>query len=190
MDWLSSMTASASEPPPSPTPAPAAADQPSTSEPLLFLDIDGVICCNYECRLEEDKLRQLKRIHKATACKIVISSDWRKNLPMKQKLQRALDRLGIPCIGSTPVAKTNWKQVGNWKYEIGCRPMEIVEWLRKYRRHDLDGLRWAAIDDRDLLNEVGGADLVGHMVRTEMVRGLTADEANLAIEILQGVSRA
>ena len=30
-------------------------------EPLIFLDIDGVICCNNFSRLEEDKLAQLEK---------------------------------------------------------------------------------------------------------------------------------
>ena len=38
---------------------------------LIFLDIDGVICCNNRRQLEEPKLQQLKRICRATGASVV-----------------------------------------------------------------------------------------------------------------------
>ena len=177
--WIQSSVASVAEPKP-----PASVG--TESERLLFLDIDGVICCNFECKLEEDKLKQLKRIHKATNCKVVISSDWRRNLPAKQKLQRALDRLGVPVVGCTPIRSMGHKIIGRWRVEQPCRPVEITDWLKKHRGKDLERTRWVAIDDRDLVSEIGGEDLVGHVVKTEMYYGLTEPHATQAIQILRG----
>eukprot|EP00965_Chrysotila_dentata_P233518 6199634-Pleurochrysis_carterae.AAC.1 len=49
-------------------------------EPVIFLDIDGVICCNYNGHLEEPKLAQLKRIVEETGAKVVLSTDWRRQV--------------------------------------------------------------------------------------------------------------
>jgi hypothetical protein len=45
-------------------------------------------------------------------------------------------------------------------------------------------ISWVALDDRDLVNEIGGKELVGHFVRTHMSSGLNAAKADMAIEIL------
>ena len=43
---------------------------------IVFLDIDGVICCNSLGRLEDKKLRILQGITQAAQAKIVLSTDW------------------------------------------------------------------------------------------------------------------
>ena len=43
------------------------------SKKVIFLDIDGVICCNNAGKLEESKLSELKRIVQATNAKVVRS---------------------------------------------------------------------------------------------------------------------
>ena len=67
-------------------PEPAATDQP-----LIFLDIDGVICCNMNGHLEEPKLQQLRRIVEATGAKVVLSTDWRRQA-RPQSLNRRSSR--------------------------------------------------------------------------------------------------
>ena len=41
---------------------------------VIFLDIDGVICCNSFGRLEDKKLRILQGVCKETAAKVVLST--------------------------------------------------------------------------------------------------------------------
>ena len=43
---------------------------------IIFLDIDGVICCNSMGRLEDKKLRILQGAAQAAGAKIVLSTDW------------------------------------------------------------------------------------------------------------------
>ena len=43
---------------------------------------------------------------------------------------------------------------------------------------------WVAIDDRDLVNELGGAALCGHFVRTNPSTGLTPRLSDQAVQIL------
>jgi len=142
------------------------------ASPTIFLDIDGVICCNMNGHLEEPKLQQLRRIVEATGAKVVLSTDWRRQAPLKKQLHVTLERLGIECIGATPM-RAMFQPI---------RPQEITAWLQK------SGSRvstWVAIDDRDLLHEMGGAALQGHMVRTHPATGLTSTLADRAIRILQ-----
>ena len=61
------------------------------------------------------------------------------------------------------------------------RPQEITAWMSKSSRVG----SWVAIDDRDLVREIGGAALQGHFVRTHPASGLTAPLADRAIRILQ-----
>lgn len=41
---------------------------------LIFLDIDGVICCNCSAQLEPARLAELQRIVRLTGAKIVLST--------------------------------------------------------------------------------------------------------------------
>ena len=50
----------------------------TTDQPLIFLDLDGVVCCNMHGELERDKLIQVKKICDAAQAKVVLSTDWRR----------------------------------------------------------------------------------------------------------------
>jgi len=140
---------------------------------VIFLDIDGVICCNMSGRLEEAKLNELKGVVQATSAKVVLSTDWRRQAQLKRQVVAALKRLDIEVIGATP-CRAMYQPI---------RPQEITEWMSK-NAADVGVEGWVAIDDRDLLNEHGGQGLVGHMVRTHPNSGLTKRLADVCIHIL------
>ena len=133
----------------------AASTGPSPSggsqTPLIFLDIDGVICCNHHGELEEAKLANLRIMAEATGAKVVLSSDWRRQRPLKQRVQRALARIGVGYVGCTSQRK-KVEVRGSWLIEQPVRPLEIVEWLQRHRDGGA-GCPWVAIDDRG--NPVG-----------------------------------
>ena len=146
---------------------------------LIFLDIDGVICCNSFGRLEDKKLRILQGVCKETAAKVVLSTDWRRVPVLKQRLLATLRDYGIEAIGSTP-CRPAWQAV---------RPMEIVSWLAAY--HETAGsadrpyvTHFVAIDDRALLQETGGDGLQGHFVHTRVSVGITDRAAQRMKELL------
>jgi hypothetical protein len=141
---------------------------------VIFLDIDGVICCNMAGRLEENKLQCLNDICKATAAKVVLSTDWRRQAQLKRQVILALKRFDIEVIGATPM-KAMFQPI---------RPQEITEWMR-VNGEKAGVTSWVAIDDRDLTNENGGGELVGHFVRTHPNTGLTKRLADVAIGLLQ-----
>ena len=143
------------------------------SVPVIFLDVDGVICCNEENRLVGPQLDQLHRVCVATGAKVVLSTNWRRYADFKQALLTTLREARIGCVGSTPLLDEH----------SPVRPQEITRWLQRYSR----GVRkWVALDDRDLLVEAGGSMLQGHFVHTSPSEGLTPSAADLAIEILGG----
>ena len=154
------------------------------SAPIIFLDIDGVICCNTRSELEVDKLKRLKRICAETNATVVLSSDWRRQKPLKDRVQRALERLRISYVGCTS-QRTKTQDIGNRRWELPCRPLEITDWLKKFRNGP-GGCAFVAIDDRELTKEAGGAALEGHFVRTDPWWGLTTECAEQAIAILRG----
>lgn len=45
---------------------------------LLFLDIDGVLCCRRPGVIQQNLTQNLATIVKKTGCQIVLSSDWRR----------------------------------------------------------------------------------------------------------------
>lgn len=122
---------------------------------VVFLDIDGVICCNMAGRLEENKLAVLNAVCKATSAKVVLSTDWRRQAQLKRQVIATLKRLDIEVIGATPM-RAMFQPI---------RPQEITEWMHA-NGAKFGVQHWVAIDDRDLLNEHGGAELTGHMCRT------------------------
>ena len=139
---------------------------------VIFLDIDGVICCNMAGRLEEGKLAVLNSVAKATGAKVVLSTDWRRQAQLKRQVVAALKRLDIEVIGATPM-KAMFQPI---------RPVEILEWMSA-NGSKFEVTSWVAIDDRDLLNEQGGQGLQGRMVRTHPNSGLTKRLGDMAIEV-------
>lgn len=148
---------------------------------LVFLDIDGVICCNAYGRLEEPKLELLKHVCQRTGAKVILSTDWRRVPQLKAQLISTLKTYGLQCIGATP-CRPNW---------LAVRPEEIVAWMKGYATAPNAADKppigtWVAVDDRPLLQEQGGDELRGHFVRTKLAVGLTERLAQRMIDVLNG----
>jgi len=146
---------------------------------VLFLDVDGVICCNQNGQLEPDKMQQLIRITKEASAKVCLSSNWRLYEELREHLYTKLGAVGIECIGTTPDA-------GEATHGEGMRPCEIGAWIR-FWHEDKQRQRvtsFVAVDDRPLLQEKGGSVLRGHFVQTNPQLGLTERAATRIIELL------
>ena len=123
---------------------------PFNYPPLGRLRADGVLCCNRNGMLEEDKLHRLQSVVHRTGARVVLSTDWRRDAMLKQRLVKVLRMHGIEVIGATfkgpPLQPV--------------RPREISAWLEGYeserRLHaSLPVSAWVAVDDRMLLREQG-----------------------------------
>ena len=71
---------------------------------VLFLDVDGVVCCNDQGILERDKMGHLARIVRETGSKVCLSTNWRLYDDLRAQLVAELATLNIECIGTTPDA--------------------------------------------------------------------------------------
>ena len=121
---------------------------------LIFLDIDGVICCNGMGRLEPDKLARIGEVVKRTDARIVLSTDWRRDPNLKAICTNALEAVGCTVIGAT--------RKGPPLQPI--RPKEIWGWLQSFQNEKGKRVtQWVAVDDRQLLMEQGGENLRGHV---------------------------
>ena len=129
------------------------------ARPLLFLDVDGVICCNQNGALETDKLQNLVRVAKETGCKICLSSNWRLYDDLREYLYQQLALLGIECIGTTPDA-------GEANHGEPMRPCEIGAWIKFWNQGTTRPKiqTFVAVDDRPLTQENGGAFLRGALL--------------------------
>ena len=123
---------------------------------VIFLDVDGVLCCNQNGQLEPDKMQQLIRITKEAGAKVCLSSNWRLYEDLREHLYARLAAVGIDCIGTTPDA-------GEATHGECMRPCEIGAWIKNW--HQDKGRQritsFVAVDDRSLLHEKGGSILRG-----------------------------
>ena len=143
---------------------------------LIFLDVDGVICCNGAGRLENDKLKRISKVVEETGAKIVLSTDWRRDPSLKAIITTALGEVGCTVIGATrkgPPLKP-------------VRPQEITGWLDAFLEKGREVTEWVAVDDRELIGEMGGDRLKGHFVNTSFASGLTDRAAERMIAVLNG----
>mmetsp|Transcript_18002 Transcript_18002/g.40302 ORF Transcript_18002/g.40302 Transcript_18002/m.40302 type:complete len:245 (-) Transcript_18002:201-935(-) len=145
---------------------------------VIFLDCDGVLCCNQENIVELPKLLHLQAIVQATRAKVVLSTNWRFYSDLKSHLIRELDSFGIECIGDTPLMSGNGLQPN--------RPKEILAWLQAWSNSFVRPAvqHWVAVDDRMLLQEMGGEQLEGHFVQTNAEFGITPHVVQQTIDLL------
>lgn len=140
---------------------------------VIFLDVDGVLNDAYTKRLtkagftfvDKDKILLLKHIVDKTGAKVVLSSDWRydENDPDLDELQIELSKFGIFIFDFTPIHTSNY------------RGSEIQEWL--YNHPNV--LNFVILDDRNDMEPN-----MEYLVQTSFDRGLTAELAAEAIQIL------
>ncbi len=165
---------------------------------LLFLDVDGVLnsqrWCGekgegWECTFDPAALRELERIVHLTCAHIVVSSAWR----IGESRASMLDKLGaagmsaflrLRIIGLTPYLRHE-APVGGY-----LRGDEIRAWMNlnvpSFERRAAYGPleSFVILDDGD---DMGA--LKPYLVQTRWEVGLTREDADRAIEILNGPTR-
>lgn len=161
-------------------------------DPILFLDIDGVLNCHEFDReimcgqIHKEKVALLNHVLRATGARIVLSSAWRylvyrgeMNLRGLEWLLRSHGVLADRLVGITreDTKKTVNGYDGNpitWCQQDE-RGKEIAEWVKA------NGVRtYAVVDDLDL-----GIVEAGHpFVRTDGKVGLTLDGADELVRLL------
>ena len=164
---------------------------------ILFLDIDGVLnCMNVVDKkpsndervygFNPDLVKNLKKVVDATGCRIVVSSSWRYHLdyaPFQPKMEwrKVLaEMMGYDAstlfIGNTPRGNS------------GKRGEEILAWILEnkdaYGVYQSVPIRICVVDDEigDIICNIDSRNVV----KTDMRKGLTEEDADRIIEILNG----
>ena len=150
---------------------------------ILFLDFDGVLntehyqgLLQYQSSPWQDEygaffdpkaVKQLKRIIDATDADIVVESSWKYlGLDAMKELWEVRNLPGT-IIDITPSLLGKNKGV------------EIASWLSKYAKQDI---RYVIIDDEYVILD----SQLPHFILTNPYEGITEEQANRAISILNG----
>jgi hypothetical protein len=143
---------------------------------IIFLDFDGVLN-NWDhisenrrhtrhAHIKSELVMNLKRLVEATNAKIVVSSTWRLLYTLEELIE-ALDFHGFP---DAPIIDRTCTL-------NGPRGLEIQAWLDQ--NYDTD--RFVILDD-----DADMAHLDHRLVRTSMDDGLTDDDVDKAIFMMNG----
>jgi hypothetical protein len=154
--------------------------------PILFLDIDGVLVTADSLRKSDQSginampeprcVEQLNRIIRETGADVVLSSTWKIFHVTALSVNRFLfPKFGVVghCVGVTPTLHT---QAGRL---VGAEPRghEIQSWLDANGNPD----RFVILDDANDMEH-----LLPRLVQCSYFEGLTEELANRAIEMLAG----
>ena len=112
---------------------------PPENMKILFLDVDGVLNCEYTFKksrkdgeimgLDPYMVLLVDRIVQATGCKVVLSSSWRYDEKSKEIVMKA-----VPFVDITPMSKG-----------LHVRGWEIKAWLEAHPEVE----KYAILDDND-----------------------------------------
>lgn len=153
---------------------------------IIFLDIDNVLNCRTTKEkipvsgylgIENRLVKILRRITDETDAKIVLTSTWKegwhedyaKCKNWVKYLRNELKKEDLEILDITPEEK-HWSNRG----------VSIKEWLAKNKTDE-----YVIIDDI-LFAEFIEFDLIKHFVKTNPKTGITEENAEKAIEILNG----
>jgi len=155
---------------------------------VIFLDIDGVLNSHesyvrhcketFHDNPDPEHIKHLNRIVEKTGAKVVISSTWRLGIH-SLGIWRLLDAFGFKgeVIGQTP------RRAGS------IRGVEIGDWIDKHNKgedlfmqvdKEVDPVESFVILDDD--SDMG--ELLPFLVQPKIDNGLTSEDADRAIEIL------
>lgn len=152
---------------------------------VIFLDFDGVITTyKSQYQLDEEKMKLVKRICSNTGAKIVISSSWRR-WTLEDTIKDITDtsKWGVP-VPFTPLEKvvgvtSRVYAFKNDDVQHHCRVPRGVE-IKMYLDEHTDIDKYVILDDdSDMLLEQAT-----YFIQTDGVEGITEDDVNKAIEIL------
>ena len=129
-------------------------------------------------------MKQLKRIIDATGADIVIESSWKYlGLDAMKELWKVRNLPG-KIIDITPSSVSDEYLLSADlddldKSMFHCKGMEIASWLSEQKRQDI---RYVIIDDEYVILD----SQLPHFILTNPYEGITEEQANKAISILNG----
>lgn len=163
---------------------------------ILFLDFDGVLntehyqsLLQYQGKPWQDEygaffdpnvVKQLRRIIDAIGADIVIESSWKYlGLDAMKELWKVRNLPGR-VVDITPSSVSDEYLLKNLDTTmLHCKGMEIASWLTEQANQNI---RYAIIDDEYVILD----SQLPHFILTNPYEGITEEQANRAISILNG----
>lgn len=164
---------------------------------VIFLDIDGVLNTNGadgESRpfvsFDDAAVGKLREIVDRSGASIVLSTSWRKHLQYLNYVFGKYGLLGAVSPRSGPERPLSSDMRTPVFADTGRRDLEILQWLKLYEGK-LGVESWVVLDDMDLLAfPETKPRLEGHFVRTRHDVGLTSDDVERALKLLDAKAGA
>eukprot|EP00746_Dinoflagellata_sp_MGD_P086194 gnl/MRDRNA2_/MRDRNA2_34097_c0_seq2.p1 gnl/MRDRNA2_/MRDRNA2_34097_c0~~gnl/MRDRNA2_/MRDRNA2_34097_c0_seq2.p1 ORF type:complete len:631 (+),score=137.31 gnl/MRDRNA2_/MRDRNA2_34097_c0_seq2:142-2034(+) len=175
---------------------------------VIFLDVDGVlrpartggfeavsIDGGHAVKVDtsdffKTALEALRYIIFKTGAMIVMSSEWRRDDTLREKIDELLTKNGIRPVGGCTTTAIERDQSNADVLRSFCerRAREISEWLQ---HHESTVREWVVIDDVNLATadehkKTGTKAMGPRLVLTVPLFGLTMGNAKTAIRVLQG----
>lgn len=137
---------------------------------VVFLDVDGVLnsyARGSACNISKGPLRRLRDLVMITDAQIVVSSSWKDQYFLRQKLARYLGYKKL--------------KVHSWTKDIpgGTRGDEIRYWIK----HNCDITDFVILDDMDV-SEFEGEGLEKYLVQCDSNEAFTEDKFFEALGVL------
>lgn len=118
--------------------SPLGRPEPKPQNPIVFLDIDGVLNSvqfmmqhpKTRTQIDERCVELLNELTETTGCKYVISSTWRMMYPIEE-LQKILNAKGFT---GEIIGKTENLQIGRFGDSV-LRGNEILQWIKNNGNH-------------------------------------------------------
>lgn len=168
----------------------------------IFLDIDGVLNCNgvngkgrskSRCGaflgIDKDKTQRLAKIVRETNAILILTSSWK--IGWEPKGNYTVDETNIYSYSSNYHAKyldNHLKKKGKLvitdktrERNLNYRGMGIKEYLIRHP----EITKWIVLDD-DIFIDYQERKILPHLVQTDCNYGLTDDDAEAVIKMLQG----
>lgn len=165
---------------------------------ILFLDFDGVLNTEFYQEVlkqqgeiwqdehgalfDPNAIKQLERIIKATNADIVVESSWKylgldamKELWEVRKLPGRIIDITPSTISDEYLLNLDLDDFSNKMHH--CKGLEIASWLSNYETQDI---RYVIIDDEYVILD----SQLPHFILTNPYEGITEEQANKAISIL------
>jgi len=180
---------------------------PEEPTKVIFLDVDGVlrpltaggfrsmmVDGEWALRAEtadfiSSSLLALRHIVEETGSLIVLSSEWRRDLPMRQGVDNALAEYEMrPCVSWTPTDLARDMGTENpFKAFTERRAREVSQWIS----NNPQVKQWVVIDDINMADadegrKAGTLLMAPRIVQTHRKIGLTMEQAKAAVRILRG----
>lgn len=179
---------------------------PEDPSKVIFLDVDGVLrpltaggframMVDGEWALRAETadfisgaLLALRHIVENTGAVIIISSEWRRDQPMREGVDNILAEYEMrPCTSWTPTDLQRDMGTDPFKAFTERRAREISQWLSR----NPQVRQWVVLDDinmsmADEERKPGTLLMTPRIVQTHRKVGLTLDQAKAAVRILNG----